>query len=118
MGVDLTLLPELYPNIAGPIYPHIVLPLSRRRDLWERITDDIENQRLNQAVYWPDDDNGLEERVEDPYGAPITFVTAHELVKVIRKFRDVEGEMGWQNEATLMYLGCCPPLTRVILWWH
>lgn len=56
-------------------------------------------------------DEGLEERTEDPYGDPLTYMTAGELLQVESPQNDL-GRCAWA------YLAALPRGTPVILWWH
>lgn len=120
MGVSLTLLPELYPGRYGgpdPVYPHIVLPLTDRRSLWDKIEDEGIAQPLNQMVWQHNDDEGLEQTANDPYGTPLTFATAQDVSRLLDEWIWTNVERYWQINATAAYVRLLPPLTRVILWW-
>lgn len=119
MGLSLTLLPELYPSTyAGDaIYPHIVLPLPDRRALWDTIEDQLDAQKLNQMVWRHDDDEGLEQEANDPYGTPLTFATAQDVSRLLDEWIWTTVDREWRINATAAYIRLLPPLTRVILWW-
>lgn len=57
-------------------------------------------------------DQGLEHYKEDPYGDPLTWLTAHTLVRLL----SAVPLHGW-DMATLAFLKALPPSTRVVLWW-
>lgn len=63
---------------------------------------------------WAYGDEGLRLVTEDPYGTPLTFVTAHQLAKA--HFTEYIGEPGWKP-ALKAFVGALPPTTRIILWW-
>jgi hypothetical protein len=56
------------------------------------------------------DDEGLETITTDPYGTPLTYVTAGELA-------EVKSEHDW-NAAIIAMMKALPPQTPVVLYWH
>lgn len=66
---------------------------------------------LRDGVQWYGDE-GLEERKEDPYGQPLTFMSAHTIARHLGA-----APLRGFDAATLAYVKALPPETRVILWW-
>jgi len=58
------------------------------------------------------EDEGIKDRSDDPYGTPLTFLTAHRLAKHF----DGIGMEAW-DMAVLAFVKALPPSTRVVLWW-
>lgn len=56
-------------------------------------------------------DEGLKDYTTDPYGTPLTYLTAAELLSVAPP----ENERG---PSVWAYLKALPPDTPVVLWWH
>jgi len=63
---------------------------------------------------WNYEDEGLRLVETDPYGTPLTFVTAHQLAKsgFLKEVYSPEWKPALQAFVRLL-----PPATRIILWW-
>lgn len=59
------------------------------------------------------DDRGLVERDTDPYGMPLTYMSAHTLAKHLAT-ADLRG---W-DVAVLAFVKALRPEARVVLWWN
>lgn len=118
MGVDLTLYPLEPYQAAMPkaIYPLTMLRLERWRWLWQQIEEQTTSVPLGGGVHCPFPDPGegpFDPETEDPYGSPLTTVSAGELAAVTADPYPWDG-----NEAALAYLRALPADRRVVLWWH
>ena len=60
------------------------------------------------------EDGGLRATSEDPYGTPLTFITAHMLWR--SKLLRHSDTRPWDN-AIDEFVRLLPPDTRIILWW-
>lgn len=92
-----------------------VLCYERHRLEWQ--DNALFDALMAEAVPLPDGaqwylDEGLEHAKEDNYGEPLTFLTAHALVRHL----SAVPLRGW-DAATLQFLKALPPSTRVVLWW-
>jgi len=133
MGMDLT----LYPFSCWDTYSrdwnegkhvHFLgfdrLNFSRQYHIFSQINEEVMGPNKLPAVCKPKplpttvrfsnyEDEGLKERKTDPYGSPLTYVTAGELSKV--KPRKETGD--W-NKAILTFISSLPAEMPVLLWWH
>ena len=109
MSVNLTLAVDRY-GFNGPI-----LCYERHRLDWQdyEAFDRIKAEAvpLTDGVQWYEDD-GLKAWGEDPYGKPLTFMSAHSIARHLSA-----APLRGFDAATLAYLKALPPETRVVLWW-
>ena len=66
---------------------------------------------MPEGVLWYGDE-GIEDRKDDPYGEPLTWMAAHTLARHLA----AQPLRGW-DVATLAFLKALPPATKVVLWW-
>ena len=108
MGINLTLVIDQHGH--DPILAYTRLPL-----YWQDYAafDELTelSTHLETYVGWYDD-SGLVTRTVDPYGDPLTFITAHELAT----FLEEQGLQGW-DLAVLSFVQMLPAATKVALWW-
>ncbi len=116
MGLDLCLLP--FDGDSGNwAYSHTMLQCNRDSELFEKI------QKLKSIRVPPDfgtfhcrDDEYEQPHYgntqETPYGEPVEYVLAHDLVKI------TPDDTGYVNKAVWAYLKELPPRTKVALFWR
>lgn len=57
-------------------------------------------------------DEGLQEKLEDPYGEPLTYVLALDFHKInLERVND-------RNRPVIEFIKMLPPQTRIVLYWH
>lgn len=112
MGVDLTLIPVRFPPSAGPVFPRTKLDLDQDYELFDRVME-LDALPVPRGMYWHDDDVGLRVRRTDPYGGPLKYTSAGELLKV-----PLPADATAWNRAAWAFLAALPPETEVVLWWH
>jgi hypothetical protein len=121
MGLDLTLAPENYPSSWWLTFDRIRVDRDYR--LYSQIAGlrgtagytQVCNPRpipSNVKVQWYEDE-GIKERKTDPYGSPLTYLTAGELLAVALP----TNASPW-NKGVWAFLKELPPDTRILLWWH
>lgn len=125
MGIDLTLCPVRHDHgkDSGSILVYTRLDFNMRDyDLWKKIQ--AEAIPLGVPVSWYMD-QGIEDVTEDPYGSPLTFITAHRLLKIIDEhFKSSDelwirsGNRGHWDLGCLAFIRALNPDRRIILWWH
>ena len=125
MGLDLTVCPIKYGERDSFDWwlGHERLGFEREYDLFEQIEsrgrqepdEPIEKVCNPQPIpphikfEWYGDE-GIEDRKENPYGEPLTFVRAFEFLKV-------QAKNPW-NKCVVDFLKSLPPQTPIVLWWH
>lgn len=110
MSVNLTLVFDRFAH-GSPILGYNRLALGYQdHELFDQIKADA--VPLSGGMDWYDDD-GLEVVSEDPYGAPLTCMSAFTLA---RHFASEELR-GW-DAAVLAFVKHLPPDARIVLWWH
>jgi len=116
MGVDLTLLPLIGPDFWAS---HDVIQLNRRSALWPEIAKLKQHPiPMPLTCYLSRGEDG-ESRYgnteKDPYGDPLKWTTAAELLTL--KDHEVVVD-DWQNRAVWAYLSHMPPDWPIVLYWH
>lgn len=117
MGVDLTLMPMLSEHSLDAA--HDLIQLERRRELWDPIValpqKPIPKPLACYVARGPTGDPAYGDEFETPYGEPITYTTAADLLTL----KDHEGvQDNWQNRAVWAYLAQMPATYPIALWWH
>ncbi len=121
MGTDLTLATRRYATLDYWL-AHNRISLDRDYHLFEQIENIGRNTGAQQVckphplipsvrVDWYKD-GGVEEITEDAYGAPLTYLTAGELVLV-----NTQEASEW-NQAVFAFFRALPPEIQVLLYWH
>ena len=109
MSINLTLVFDRY-GFAGPILAYERYRLDwRDYEAFDRIK--AEAVPLSHGIHWYGDE-GLEDRTDDEYGAPLTWLPAHSVARHLAS----APLRGW-DLATLSFLKALPPGTRVVLMW-
>lgn len=124
MGLDLALYPDQWERARfDSILATVRLPLERDYDLFGRIShiNRTEEQPICKPRPLADiapkglhnfEDEGLVYRLDDPYGDPLTYLSARELAAV-----PCEDSSTW-NKAVFAMIRALPPGTTIVLWWH
>lgn len=109
MSISLTLVVDQF-RLPGRVlaYNRLRLELQDYR-LFDRIK--AEAVPLSEGVSWYEDE-GLKQRSADPYGSPLTVLTAYAVARHLSGVRLYH----W-DAAVLAFLNALPPETRVVLWW-
>ncbi len=116
MGVDLTLLPIEYQNMWASFD---LWGVERRRGLWDAIAE-LAERPVPEAVSCfvargDDGDPAYGKLADSPYGGPLTWLRAADLLKV----SEHEGvKDNWRNRGLWKMLAEMPPETRIVLYWH
>lgn len=109
MSVHLTLVFDQY-GLAGRIPAYTRMSLEwQDYDAFDRIK--AEAVPLSNGIDWYDDD-GLEERRDDQYGEPLTFLPAHAVARHLSA-----APLRCWDAAVLAFVKALPPDSRVVLWW-
>lgn len=111
MSLSLTLAFERYAGLSGPI----LCAEQHRLDWQDRDAFSLlmaEAIPLPHGVDWSDDE-GIKTRHTDPYGTPLTFVSAHTLARHLASASLPTA----YDKAVLAFVSALPPETRVVLWW-
>ena|SRR5258706_10591740 len=113
MGVELNLLPLLY---RDQWLSHEIIYLAKDYDLWERI-DALPQKEIPQPIscYLATDGSGEKKYgliLKTPYGKPITYVTASDLLQI-----DLSEDASWREKAVWAYLAQMPPDRQICLYW-
>lgn len=117
MGIDLNLLPfdGDWPNLA---FSHTVLVCERHQDLFDVLVElpgeHVPKGFSSRLGRGPDGETTYGETQETPYGEPLLWVTASQLV-AWSPHPGVQGN--WRNRAIWAYLAHIPPQTKVALYW-
>ncbi|MEQ8823860.1 MAG: hypothetical protein RIC14_05755 [Filomicrobium sp.] len=115
MGVDLTLMPLLQ---RGGNVSHELLLLERRSELWSEI-EAIQRPFGRDVTCFLSRGEDGEPRYGDlgetPYGDPLTFVTAGELL-TLQGHEAVKDN--WRNRGIWMLLSEMPADWPIVLYWH
>jgi hypothetical protein len=128
MGVDLTLLPVTMGHFDSDLggLAHCMLPLNRRRELWEAVRAGVPRHPVAPGKVWgylahceQDDGGGHGYGVmeEDPYGSPLEWSRADDLARCLGAF-NVTDKGAPLNVAAQAYLAALPGETPVVLYWH
>ena len=117
MGLDLKLLPLLGRDYWAS---HDMLRLERNRELWSEIEKLPRNpipQALScyQAVSPTTGDPCYGDVERDPYGTPLTYITAADLLS-LKNHEAVQGD--WMNRAVWAYLAEMPGDWPIVLYWY
>jgi hypothetical protein len=117
MGVDLAVCPDSWNEGRNPDEPqwHLAytrLNLERDYALWDLIRP--YEKPLPSTVYfnWYADE-GLQQRTQNPYGEPLTMVTAGDFATMASEVASTR----WNNAVVTM-LASLEPQKRIVLWWH
>ena len=114
MGIDLTIvIEEFKPSFSkdmGYVLGHNTLSISRDYDLFRGINA-LTLCELDIPLYQYDDE-GLRKIEECAYGAPLQYVTAGSLSRILVKS---ENQWDW---GVGMFLDTIKPETRIVLYWH
>jgi hypothetical protein len=112
MGVDLTLVPIRDDSPRMPWWLEgSRLDLHRDYAVWnliepvKRIPDGVRFSRYS--------DEGIEDRNDDQYGNPLTYITAGDLAIV-----KLHKQASLWNQACWAFIRALPPKTKIVLWWH
>ena len=112
MGLDLAVMPMRFKDMDWWLCTER-LSCDRQHELFESIqmlpAKPIPAKKSVQ-VY---DDDGIREVKTDPYGSPLTYLTAGEMSKA----RLPKGLTDW-NKGIMAFVKSIPSDTPVILWWH
>jgi len=121
MGLDLILVPIRYDRINWWLATNR-LDTDRDYNLYEQIAEHGRTtpiKRLPAPRPLPEkthfewyEDEGLKIRKDDPYGSPLTMLTAGELAQA-----DTSQSSAW-NKAVWEMIRNLPPDTPIVLWWH
>lgn len=123
MGIDLTLCP-MPSNDPSWWLGYDRLSLKRNYSLFAQMGD-MQNSGYPAPVLEPLElpqgtrfdwygDEGIEELKTDPYGCELTYLRAHDFLKLKL---DPENMHPW-NLAVIKFIQALPPETPVVLWWH
>lgn len=120
MGVDVRLLPLIEKDFWAA---HDQLELERRRELWPAIEELPSHGLPDRFTCFlgtiPDGshkgENGYGERIDDPYGNPLRYVTVADLLTLSNHSAVKDN---WRNRATWAYLSEMPPDWQVVIFWH
>ena len=97
-------------GLNGPLLAHDRLRMNwQDYDAFDRIK--AESVPLPEGVQWYGDE-GIENRPDDQYGEPLTYVAAHTLARHLASAT----LRGW-DLAVLAFVKALRPDTRVVLWW-
>lgn len=114
MGIDLTIIIEGYDPLFSKSMGHVLgnntLEISRDYDLFDKINA-LDLRELGLALYQYDDE-GLRKIKECAYGAPLQYVTASSLSRVL-----VKSSNQW-DRGIGMFLDTIRSQTRIVLYWH
>ena len=114
MGVDLTLVPVVYPNVDWILAYTRIEMRGRWYGLWECLTK--LSKPLNHEISWYGDE-GIKKESETPYGKPLTWVTAEQFIKAV-KIAKCKKDMVDLDKAAVAYVRALPPDMKIILWFH
>lgn len=117
MGLDLTLCPYDWSDGFGDNVWWLTYTRIGLRGGARAFAEQLEASQLpvhllppGAQVEWYGDE-GLKKTREDPYGEPLTFMRAGDLVKL-----EMPPSKRWA--AAWAYLKALPPETPILLWWH
>lgn len=115
MGLDLTLVPNRYPQIGGWFLAYDRISLDRQYALFDAIRDQVDTFPLEDDTrfQWYGDE-GLEDVREDPYGSPLRWCFAKDLSKIRLSVEDLSA---W-NRGVVAFVRSLPPDTKIVLWWN
>lgn len=116
MSVDLTLMPLLS---RDSFCAHQMVAVERRPELWPEI-EKLPHEKMQAALacyvsVLPDGERGYGNATETPYGDPITFTTAGDLLS-LKNHKAVQD--CWQNRAAWAWLAHYPKDWPIVLWWR
>lgn len=115
MGVDLTICPERYPGMGGPILLHSRLDFDRRDyGLWEKLS--AASTMLSEEVMSYEDE-GIKTRSTDPYGDKLKFLTAEQFAQTWAAGVSPDPLSDW-DQGIIEFVKRLKPDRRLILWWH
>jgi len=116
MGVSLTLGFDTYEFGLGSILVYSRLGLHLQdHDLFDALKEAA--TPLGQPIDWYDEDSGLREAITtDSYDRPLTFVTAHQFLK-IWDARPAKTLHDW-DRSCLAFVRALRPDRKIILWWN
>ena len=128
MGLDLTLLPaEAFKVDKGKLwgFSHTMLRLSRDYNLWSHIKEvkSVSLDSFKEVDFTcflspnKDGESSYGQLTKTPYGDPLKFVKADDLLKAMKECHAVESLMPW-NAAAMNFLKEIPPDTMIGLYWH
>ena len=116
MGVDLTLMPVYTPDSW---LCHDNIDLNRRRELWDAI-ESLPQLAIPRPVQSflatnADGDTAYGSLSEDPYGQPLKYTTAGDLLSLKEHPAITDNH---KNRAIWAFLAEMPPAWPVVLYWH
>ena len=111
----MTLVPERYPNLGGEPLAYCRFDLDGR---WYDFQGELSGYAtvLVGGLHWYSD-GGLEVVTKNPYGNPITFVTAQKLIEVWDDCMK-EKALGEWDRAIIAFIRELPGDHRIFLWFH
>lgn len=118
MGVDLTLMPLMSKEIDRLPLSRELIEIERRRELWDDINALPQKPLEKLGCYKAYDKEGntcYGDATETPYGEPITYTTAGDLLS-LSDHPAVQDN--WKNIAVWAYLEKIPRDWPVALYWH
>jgi len=113
MGTDLTLVVNKFGYNDNMPLAYERIRIDRDYDLFDSIKQaGALPLRENRDLLWYGDD-GIEQRTEDPWGAPLTSIRAGILADVMSRH-----DLSPKNSAVTVYMRALPSDTEIFLWWH
>jgi hypothetical protein len=115
MGIDLTLMPDKWPGLSvhgAPLgFDRLGLQCGHC-DLFQEL-ESVATVAPHGIYYYGDE--GIARETENPYGRPVSFVTAGQIVKILDS---IEWEWREWDAAVWAFIRALPPDRRVFLWFH